>query len=726
MVPPSVINIMNGLLFRARFVVAIASLTILCTSDAAVIEKAPDTGGLFLDVPAPDLSAKVRSTVSRRRVVTVDLPALRSRKAAGTRLHFNFFKDADFEGVVDQVIERGDEDFTLMGKLIRQSDSTFALTVKDGVSVMNLRLGERMFQLRYLGDSFYDVREVNGGSYPSCGTVERHALTPPAAPAGEKAATTKSGAEPDSGATIDVMVVYTPLSRFLAGGTAAMQALVNLAIDESNAAYQQSQINPRLRLVHQQEINYTESGSFGLDLDRLTSATDGHMDQVHALRNTYGADMVSLFIDDDEYCGLAWLMTVLSPGFEAYGFSVCWWECATGFYTFAHELGHNMGCAHDRQNSTVGLYPYSFGWRFATGNNFTNRTIMAYAPGARIQHFSNPNVNYNGVPTGVAAGQPNAANNALSINNAAFTVANWRQEVVNCLFSLLPSITNGPNGAFTGAVNVVASTNNCAWTAVSQSPFITIIGPTNGVGSGTLSYSVATNNSLNSRTGTVMIAGRFFTVVQSGNAPTVSIAEAVDLPGYIWTTGGSNNWFGQFNTVHPLGGGDAAQSGAITHNQQTYAQAVFYGPGKVSWWWKVSSESGYDFLHVLVNGRTNQSISGNVDWEFRSITLTNGAHLVRWTYAKDFSLNDNADAAWLDIVQPSAAPYFTNGVGRVGSDAVRLQMHGTPSSTVILQASTDLTQWTSIANGTFNSSGIWLYTNSVPGIPWRYYRALVP
>src|SRR4029079_16576684 len=59
------------------------------------------------------------------------------------------------------------------------------------------------------------------------------------------------------------------------------------------------------------------------------------------------------------------------------------------------------------------------------------RTIMAYDPGTRIQRFSNPNVNYMGTPTGVALGDPNESSNALTINNSAFTVSNFRQSVLN-------------------------------------------------------------------------------------------------------------------------------------------------------------------------------------------------------------------------------------------------------------------------------------------------------
>jgi peptidyl-Asp metalloendopeptidase len=89
-------------------------------------------------------------------------------------------------------------------------------------------------------------------------------------------------------------VVYTPVARATAGGTTAMSALINLAVLETNTAYLRSGVIPRLGLVHQQEVNYTESTSFSEDLDRLTNPSDGFIDTVHALRNTYGADMVSL------------------------------------------------------------------------------------------------------------------------------------------------------------------------------------------------------------------------------------------------------------------------------------------------------------------------------------------------------------------------------------------------------------------------------------------------
>ena len=154
------------------------------------------------------------------------------------------------------------------------------------------------------------------------------------------------------------------------------------------------------------------------------------MDAVHARRDALGADLVKLVVGDAAggACGVAWLMTDLWSGFATNAFSVTAYPCISPNYTFGHELGHNMGSNHAPEDTgaTVSLYPYSFGYKHP-GNVF--RTVMAYnCAGSgcpRVLYFSNPSVLYSGLPTGTAAQH----NNALSINNARSTIANWRQAV---------------------------------------------------------------------------------------------------------------------------------------------------------------------------------------------------------------------------------------------------------------------------------------------------------
>ncbi len=182
-----------------------------------------------------------------------------------------------------------------------------------------------------------------------------------------------------------------------------------------------------VRLAHVESVSYNEVGSYGDHLSRLRNPFDGIMDNVHTLRNLYGADMVALLIADNDACGIAYLMQNNSPAFEDDAFSVTTWGCAVGNLTFAHELGHNMGCAHDIANAGAsGLFPYSYGYQHP---NAVFRTVMSYnCPGGcpRVPNFSNPDVDYAGWPTGIPIGSPGAAHNGATITASAPTIANFR------------------------------------------------------------------------------------------------------------------------------------------------------------------------------------------------------------------------------------------------------------------------------------------------------------
>ncbi|HYO62949.1 MAG TPA: M36 family metallopeptidase [Pyrinomonadaceae bacterium] len=84
-----------------------------------------------------------------------------------------------------------------------------------------------------------------------------------------------------------------------------------------------------------------------------------------------------------------------------------------------------------------------------------------------------------------------------------------------CSFSISPSSASVAAGGGTGSVSVTAGAG-CAWTATSNASFITITAGSSGSGNGTVSYSVAANGATTSRSGTLTIAGRTFTVTQAG------------------------------------------------------------------------------------------------------------------------------------------------------------------------------------------------------------------
>lgn len=125
------------------------------------------------------------------------------------------------------------------------------------------------------------------------------------------------------------------------------------------------------------------SGSLQTDLSRLYLPADGWYDEAHLWRNTLYADQIQILIPSDSG-GAAGLGYITSTAISA--MSAVVEQYAVGYMSGPHELGHNWGLHHNRENaSSQGATPYAYGWRAGTW-----RTVMAYAPGERIPYWSNP------------------------------------------------------------------------------------------------------------------------------------------------------------------------------------------------------------------------------------------------------------------------------------------------------------------------------------------------
>ena len=132
-----------------------------------------------------------------------------------------------------------------------------------------------------------------------------------------------------------------------------------------------------------------------------------------------------------------------------------------------------------------------------------------------------------------------------------------------------------------------------------------------------------------------------------------SLGDAVDNTGLVWSTGGDASWSGESAVKYY--GSFAAQSGDVGDGQSTYLQTTVTGPADLSFYWKVDSESGYDYLTVLLDGTAQPgAISGSVDWTLKTVSIPAGSHTVRWEYSKDPSVSSGADAGWVDKVSLSA------------------------------------------------------------------------
>jgi hypothetical protein len=153
-------------------------------------------------------------------------------------------------------------------------------------------------------------------------------------------------------------------------------------------------------------------------------------------------------------------------------------------------------------------------------------------------------------------------------------------------------------------------------------------------------------------------AGNYFVIVSNAAGVATSIvarltvnhiltlAEAVDMPELFFFTDGDALWEGHPVVTHD--GIDAARSGRISDGQSSSMQTMVDGPGTLNFWWKISSETNSDVLVVSLNGAVQAFISGEVDWEQRSLPLGPGPQFLEWSYFKNASLAAGDDRGWVD------------------------------------------------------------------------------
>jgi hypothetical protein len=320
-----------------------------------------------------------------------------------------------FDGKTYRAVEKGSEvrgmdDRTWRGKLIEgKYEGDVVITFRKGFVSGLIYSPDTVYEIVPRGDSHYLV-ELDQTLFPECaGDVKGDNADP--------ANASPEGVIADSGDRIDVLIMYTTATKNFLGGDAQAQAFAQQAIDASNTAYINSKIRQRVRLVSAQEFVYTETASAQTDLSNFRANAT-----VQSLRDSTNADLAGMLGEIAGACGVGYLIGP-ATGNPNNGFTVTARSCAVGNLTFAHEIGHNMGSHHNPENGGTAVYPYSYG-HYVNGSY---RTVMSYvdpcaAGCTRRPYFSNPNVSFAGVPTGIA----NARDNARSINNTADVISNYQ------------------------------------------------------------------------------------------------------------------------------------------------------------------------------------------------------------------------------------------------------------------------------------------------------------
>ena len=367
---------------------------------------------------------------------------------------------------------------------------------------------------------------------------------------------------PAVAAQVDVLVAYTPSFVTENGGESQALTRINFIAAIANTAYVDSGAQMHINLVAVQAWNHTAAvdNSTVLNLIRNPSA-DPLKVQIDSWRNQFGADLVAVvrgFSNSTQSnCGLAYVLGSHGDPFaESYAFSVSSDGTDEGFYcfdqTFAHELGHNMGSAHDlvTDGGDYGAYTFSRGHRAGSGaSGFA--TVMAYPEGDQevLSIFSNPLMTTGclGQPCGVADESDNAQGFTLSgpylaafratVSQPSLSIADVSVSEGNAGTKLL-TFTVSLSAASGSAVTYSIATANGSATAGSDYVASSLTGETIAAGATSKTFSVTINGDAAieaDETFTVAVSAVTGAIVGDGNAtgtitnddvPSLTIADA--------------------------------------------------------------------------------------------------------------------------------------------------------------------------------------------------------
>jgi hypothetical protein len=304
-----------------------------------------------------------------------------------------------------------DEKSVWTGRSSANLDATFIERGKNLTG--NLYANNKLYAIRPVGDGLHAFFEVDVTKLPPDHDPDQDDI-----PLGIQEEDVEDELEDEQAIfLIDVMVVYTDA---VSNSSPDVASLIDLAIKETNESFKFSGVKARLNLVHHQQLPYAETSNYKTDVTRLAANGDGHLDSVHSLRDTKKADIVVLLSNTGTSCGRAKAIDASASE----GFVVCKQRCATGYYSFGHEIGHLLGARHNPERDSNNIpFPYGHGFLKASKKW---RTIMSYDSQSggcqRMKFWSSPRTKHLGDPTGTITKH----DNAKALNNRVRKISRFR------------------------------------------------------------------------------------------------------------------------------------------------------------------------------------------------------------------------------------------------------------------------------------------------------------
>ncbi len=409
---------------------AIATLVL-----AALATAEAQTQELFIPIPQNQFSSSVTPEQSQRlaklkqqpTTKSLDLVAINLGALQSDTTKFSFSGERALTFSKQSVQKLGGADVIWQGKL-PDLPGTATLVVRDGNITGTVQDGSNLFHIEPLGGGVHAIVKVDTSKLPpdhppSAESNQQDAITPKENLHLQSAPADRG----DNPIDINVIVAYTPSAE---ASVSDITATIELAVAEANQSYMNSGIRIRLNLVETVKLDYKEADTF----PAIVAAFKDNP-EINQRRRATHADLAALIVNRPEACGQA-AGIMVNP---ATAFAAVHYGCATGYYSFAHELGHLMGARHDEGNdSSQTPFPYGHGFqRPSPSANQAFRTVMAYqckAPDKcepRVAYWSNPGIRYKGVAAGTAGD-----NNARVLNETAATIADFRNHLEPLVASL--------------------------------------------------------------------------------------------------------------------------------------------------------------------------------------------------------------------------------------------------------------------------------------------------
>ncbi|MEI8005466.1 MAG: T9SS type A sorting domain-containing protein [Bacteroidota bacterium] len=168
-----------------------------------------------------------------------------------------------------------------------------------------------------------------------------------------------------------------------------------------------------------------------------------------------------------------------------------------------------------------------------------------------------------------------------------------------------------------------------------------------------------------------------------------------------WSSGGNAVW--GITNVNPFEGIYCVKSGTISDSQFTSLWLTYSSSlnDSISFYYKTSTELGYDFLKFYIDNVLQGQWSGETPWSRVAFPVSAGSHLYKWVYQKDLAESQGSDQVWLDfIVFPVPDLPVISGIR---DDTICAGMNEALHATV---QQYDSLRWTTYGDGTFSDPKI--------------------